>query len=395
MESRISAVCFVGIYGQPQDEVLRQGFAERDITLIEATVTTRTFSEARSDRRFPIMTMRATMNYFRRFPSWLFPLLVIGTFVVHAVATWSMILLRIREIKRADVVVVPHMGDTSVLIAKPLAIVLGVPLVYFSHNGMYVTLISNRRLFDPGSVAARTVYLLDRLSHVLSDRVVVFSEGSKQQFSDIYRIPENRYEVIYISVIKDDFDKSTPPDDDLACDVLYWGNFHPHHGPKTMVRAATTVPEARFVFAGRSQKRDPVMELAESLDADNVEFPGFVSSRQLVQYIKKADVVLGPVADNPQTEFTIGTKVAEAAYMEKAIVVARQPATSETFTHPEDAYLVEPGDPDALAKAVRTILADVELQERLERGAHEAYRRHFSGNRAVSRFLEIAEDCSG
>jgi len=339
------------------------------------------------------MTMRATMNYFRRCPGWLFPLLVLGTFVIHVIATWSVVLFRIRKLRHADVIVIPHMGDTSVLIVKPLAVVLGVPLLYFSHNGMYVTLITNRRVFEPGSTPAWIVYYLDRLSHILSDRVIVFSEESMKQFTEIYDLGESRYEVIYISIIESDFNKSVDPDDDLACDVLYWGNFHPHHGPETMVRAAAKVPEARFVLAGRSEKRDRVMKLAESLEVDNIEFPGFVSERCLIQHIKAADVVLGPVADNPQTEITVGTKVAEAAYMEKAVVVARQPATGETFTHLEDAYLLEPGDPGALAEAVEAVLLDDELRERLERGAFEAYRSRFSGDRATERFLEVAGDC--
>jgi glycosyltransferase involved in cell wall biosynthesis len=393
MNSGISRVCFVGIYGQPQDEILREGFADRDITLVEATVTNRSFSEAISDRRLPIQTMKATMNYFQRFPAWAFPLLVAVAFIVHAVATWSMILLKFRDVRRADVLVVPHMGDTSVLLAKPLSVVLGTPLIYFSHNGLYFPLIENQTIFKSGSVAAQFVYFIDRLDHSLADRVIVFSEASKRRFADFYGLSDERYEVIYISVNESNFDKTPAAKQNRSVNVLYWGNFHSHHGTRGMVKAADMLPQYRFAFLGQSEKRDEVVELASSLEVENIKFPGFVSLECLTEYIHSADVVLGPVADNPQTEFTIGTKVAEAAYMEKAIVVARQPATRETFTHLENAYLIEPGNPTDLAEAIRTIISDRGLREHLEQGAFEVYQRHFSSNRPTERFLDVVDEC--
>lgn len=392
MESQISNVCFVGIYGHNQDDVLRRGLDDRNVSLSEVAVPKASVSEAISERRLPMYTMRATIHWLGRFPSWTFPVLFVGTFVVHILATWFVMASRIGDLREADVLVVPHMGDTSVFAVKPIAVLLDTPLVYFSHNGLYYPLIENQRRFERDTAAARMLFYADKVIHRLADRVVVFSEESKWRFVETYGTSEDDYEVLYITAIESNFDKEIEPDESLKCDVLYWGNFHPHHGPITMVEAAASMPERDFVFLGESQKRTRVVETVDRIGAENVAFPGFVPSEDLVRYIKSADVVLGPVGDNPQTEFTIGTKVAEAAYLEKAIVLGCQPATTETFTHREDCMLVEPGNADAVADAIREVLSDEELQNRLERGAFEAYRTYFSTDRTTSRFLDIAED---
>jgi glycosyltransferase involved in cell wall biosynthesis len=101
---------------------------------------------------------------------------------------------------------------------------------------------------------------------------------------------------------------------------------------------------------------------------------------------------LGPVGDNTQTEFTIGTKVAEAAYLHKPIVVGDQPAINEVFDHRESAYLVEPGDPEALADGIEAVLGDDDLRTRLADGAHRVYGEHFSTESAGRQLVGIIED---
>jgi glycosyltransferase involved in cell wall biosynthesis len=174
--------------------------------------------------------------------------------------------------------------------------------------------------------------------------------------------------------------------------VLYWGNFLPHHGVGTMIEAAAALPEVEFMFIGDSEHRPAVIEHTERLGATNIEFPGFVSFPALVWVITESDVVLGPMGDNPQTEFTIGTKVAEAAYLQKAIVVADQSGIREVFADRMDALLVSVGSTDGLVEAIEEILLDDELKYRLEGGGYETYEAHFSQDVAVDRFLSVAEE---
>lgn len=395
MDSEFSKVCFFGIYGHNQDDALRTGLARADVEVSEVRVPVRSVAEAKAQRRLPIRTMRGTIAWFSDAPRWLFPLLVVGALLVHVVAMLAVAVRNRDKLRTADALVVPHMGDTSVLVARPLSSLLGVSLVYFSHNGLYLTLVDNRGIYPESSVGARLLKRLDRLTHRWSDAVVVFSVESAARFAETMDVPRSKYAVMYIKCVEENFDVDPDPDLDPDVDVLYWGNFHPHHGPRTMVEAAARLPDHEFAFAGQSDKCQAVVDAAASAGAENVSFPGFLSLSALKRYILSADVVLGPVGDNPQTEFTIGTKVAEAAYLRKAIVVGDNPAVNEVFEHLETAYLAAPGDPEALADGIETITADPSLRDELADGAYEVYEREFSSARAGSRMLEILEGLDG
>lgn len=391
-DSDISHVCFVGVYGHNQNDVLREGLSQRDVTLSEITVEKRTFEQARKEWRPPILTVKATLRWLSRFPSVLFPVLFVGVFLIHGILTWAAILQQLPTVRDADVLVVPHMGDTSVLLVKPLSLILDTPLIYFSHNGLYFPHVRNQQLHAPGSLGARLLFGLDWLMHRLADRVIVFSAASGTLFSDTFDVPAERYKVIYIAVTESKFNTATSASELSVPDVLYWGNFLPHHGVKTMIEAAAALPETEFMFIGDSEHRPAFIEHADRLGATNIEFPGFVPFPVLVWAITEADVVLGPMGDNPQTEFTVGTKVAEAAYLQKAIVVADQPGIREVFADRMDAALVSPGSTDGLVEAIEEILSDDELKHRLECGAYETYEAHFSQDVAVDRFLSVAEE---
>ena len=59
-------------------------------------------------------------------------------------------------------------------------------------------------------------------------------------------------------------------------------------------------------------------------------------------------------------------------------MTADTPAARELLAHDESALLVPPGDPDALAEALRRLAADRELAQRIAAGGLNAYREQAS-----------------
>lgn len=393
MESPISNVCFVGVYGNHQNEVLRDGLAEHDVDVRNAGLSTRDTSLCVAGWSVPFYPMKPTLNWFSRYPSVFFPLLFFTAFALHACVTWTLLLANVGKVRRSDILVVPHLGDTSVLLVKPFAILFGKPVVYISHNGLYCTLVENRGVFVEESVAARLLYRVDAAIQSLADQTVVFSHHSKTVLSNWFGVPEERYEVVYIGVDERKFgdaDLNRSPD----VDVLYWGNFIPHHGVETMVDAAASLPEHEFVFAGLSEQRGTIMDRTDRRGAENVRFPGFLSNAELEAHIQAADIVLGPLGDYTQTQMNIGTKVAEAAYLGKVIVLGDHPAPNEVFDHRESAFLVEPEDDAALVDGIEEVLTDADLQARLERQSREVCEAHFFPEQVAAQFLDAANATS-
>lgn len=393
MQPPISEICFVGVYGHEQNDFLRAGLESRGVTVTDAGFSTRQFEWTILGRRIPLYPMKPTLNWFGDFPNAILPIFFLLTFLIHSTITWAGLLANIGAVRRTDAIVVPHLGDTSVLSVKPLTVLLGTPLVYISHNGMYFTLVENREAYR-SRFAAGFIYVVDRLVQEWADRIVVLSHHSKSVLSESFGLPEAKYDVVYLAVDDSQFRTSRELDENDAVDVLYWGNFIPHHSVSTMVDAAAELPDCRFVFAGRSAERDAIQARASRLDVENITFPGFVSNAILGAYIRDADVILGPLGDFTQTRMNIGTKVAEACAMRKAVVLADHPAPNEVFEHRSSAMLIPPENVAALVAAIRTVRSDGPLRTRIESGGREVYEKQFSPESAATAFIEVVADAT-
>jgi glycosyltransferase involved in cell wall biosynthesis len=74
----------------------------------------------------------------------------------------------------------------------------------------------------------------------------------------------------------------------------------------------------------------------------------------------------------------IPNKAFQALACGTPLVTADTPAARELLVDGESALLVAPGDPEALADAIRRISAEPELGARLSTGGLAAYREHAS-----------------
>jgi glycosyltransferase involved in cell wall biosynthesis len=77
------------------------------------------------------------------------------------------------------------------------------------------------------------------------------------------------------------------------------------------------------------------------------------------------------------------------------LVTADTPAARELLRHDESALLVPPGDPEALAAAVRRLAAEEDLAERLSSGGLAAYREHSSERVLGERWRGLVEGLAG
>jgi glycosyltransferase involved in cell wall biosynthesis len=74
----------------------------------------------------------------------------------------------------------------------------------------------------------------------------------------------------------------------------------------------------------------------------------------------------------------IPNKAFQALACATPLVTAATPAAAELLVDGESALLVPPGDPQALADALRRLAGDRGLATKLSEGGHAAYRAHAS-----------------
>jgi glycosyltransferase involved in cell wall biosynthesis len=111
--------------------------------------------------------------------------------------------------------------------------------------------------------------------------------------------------------------------------------------------------------------------LVERLGLDSrVTFTGHVEPGKVPALLGRATVLVLPnPASSVSMHFTSPLKLFEYMATGRAIVASDLPSFREVLRHGHNAWLVSPGDPDALARGIRRVAEDRELAERLARQA--------------------------
>jgi glycosyltransferase involved in cell wall biosynthesis len=156
--------------------------------------------------------------------------------------------------------------------------------------------------------------------------------------------------------------------------VGYAGHLYAWKGVDVLLRALALVPEARGLIVGGHDKEPDlarVKALAQELGiADRVTFTGLVDPAQVPSHLAGAMILALPnPASAISTRFTSPLKLFEYMAAGRAIVASDLPSIREVLTDNEQALLVEPGNAGALAAAIRRLIADRPLAERLARSA--------------------------
>jgi glycosyltransferase involved in cell wall biosynthesis len=156
--------------------------------------------------------------------------------------------------------------------------------------------------------------------------------------------------------------------------VLYAGQLYPWKGVDVLCEALTHVPQARLTILGglpgeKDTARIAAVIAARGLSA-RVELLATVPQARVLDELRSADVVAVPFLATGMTErHTSPLKAFEAMAAGRPIVISDLPSSREVLRDGQNALLVPAGDAAALGAAIRRVLDDRALAERLARQA--------------------------
>ncbi|MDP3938920.1 MAG: glycosyltransferase family 4 protein [Deltaproteobacteria bacterium] len=186
-----------------------------------------------------------------------------------------------------------------------------------------------------------------------------------------------------------------PRRDPEPATIIYVGQLYAWKGVDTIVRAVTRLPEAKLLIVG-GLPFEPDLARLEALAgaigvADRVEFRPFVPHGELAAYMARATVTAVPLPDSVYSRyFTSPLKIFEAMAAGIPVVVSDLPAIREVIRDGDNGRLAPPGDPEALADALRALLADPALAAALAARARKDV-ESYSWERRAARLREIVE----
>jgi glycosyltransferase involved in cell wall biosynthesis len=147
------------------------------------------------------------------------------------------------------------------------------------------------------------------------------------------------------------------------------GTFGPWHGVVQLAEAIKRVPsKARFLLVGSGSLHGEVERILRAeTESGRVIFTGTVAHERVPQLLDACDILVSPhipLADGSDF-FGSPTKVFEYMAMGKGIVASRLGQIGEVLEADETALLVEPGNVDELASAIKKLVESPDLRARL------------------------------
>jgi glycosyltransferase involved in cell wall biosynthesis len=284
---------------------------------------------------------------------------------------------------RTDVIVTRDLGVASMLIRIPRG--MRAPLVYESHGYSPDVAAALPELVAtaPAPSAAKLRRLARREARVWhgAEGYVTITTGLAEELARRHG-PRRTLAVIADGVRlahnaeRSDESHEQRPDTRPPV-VAYAGHLYAWKGVDVLLHALALVPEAHgLIVGGHSAEPDlaRVQALAAQLRiANRVTFTGLVEPSRVSALLRTATVLTLPnPASAISTRFTSPLKLFEYMAAGRPIVASDLPSIREVLHDNVDALLVPPGDADALATAIRRLLSDRALRDRLAAAALRA-----------------------
>jgi glycosyltransferase involved in cell wall biosynthesis len=250
-------------------------------------------------------------------------------------------------------------------------------IIFDTFLSAYQTLAFDRQSIRPCGFRAAIVRSIERLACQQANLCLLDTNQHIEYFVKQYRLDRDRFRRSLlgaddsISSISLEFTSNTEPNRIIQ----FHGEFQALHGVKYVIGAAELLPDVKFRLIGAGKELKTCMDYSKEREINNVEFIPSVPHSQIPKYISTATICLGIFGDTEKTQLVIPFKVYEALALGKPVITADTPAIRELLTHGKDVFLCNTAASDHLAWAIRTLLEDDELRNKIAANGYQTYLR--------------------
>lgn len=164
--------------------------------------------------------------------------------------------------------------------------------------------------------------------------------------------------------------------------LLTLSRLHPKKGLDTLMHAVKDFPDCVLWLAGDGPMRNELEQLAHTLGiAHRVRFLGWRTDRGAL--LKTANICLLPSNYEP-----FGTVILEAWAAKIPFIACNSAGPAAHITHEENGLLVPINDASALGAAIRHVLDDAVLRDKMIVNGYDTYMRSFTKQAVIQKWLE-------
>lgn len=183
--------------------------------------------------------------------------------------------------------------------------------------------------------------------------------------------------------------------DDDATVLLFAGSMGGAQGVEALLDAVALVADPRLVvlLAGSGTHEHELRQRAAALDLAGVHWLGRLPQDHMTDLLATADLAYIPLVPHPLSAVTMPSKTQSTLAAGRAILAAADGDLADVVTRNEVGFVARPGDPEAIAAAIRRAL-DVGRDglARLGERARRTYLEQFSVDRTVTLMEELLAD---
>jgi glycosyltransferase involved in cell wall biosynthesis len=296
--------------------------------------------------------------------------------------------------RSCDVVIVGFYGQ---LLLPWIKLFTTKPILFDMYIATLDTMVSDRGKAKPDSLKARIYKFSDKLACMLSRLIVLETRDHIDDFAKKFRIEKQKFRRIFLAVDDRIIYPRTDSQNPDTFRVHFHGEFAPFHGVDTIIRAAHLLEHEniKFQIVGRGITYDKDRNLARVLGCQNIRFVDPVPYEQLADLIAEADLCLGIFGNNDRMLRVTTNKVIESIAMAKPLITGRNQPVQELLTHGVSAFLVERGNPQALADAIVTLKQSPEWRKRMAEEGYKVAMQHCTLEQLGRSFATVLYEIKG
>lgn len=174
--------------------------------------------------------------------------------------------------------------------------------------------------------------------------------------------------------------------------ALYVGHFYAWKGVYTLLDAAKDIRAAVALIGGTKEDYAAVERHIKERGISNVCLRKFMPHREVIRFIKSADVLILPntAAEERSQKYTTPIKLFEYMASGVPIVASNIPSVTPYVRHNENAFLCEPDNSEALARAVNQAINNKEIARQVAQRAYKEAVKYTWSERA-KKIIEFIE----
>jgi glycosyltransferase involved in cell wall biosynthesis len=184
------------------------------------------------------------------------------------------------------------------------------------------------------------------------------------------------------------------------------GTFGPWHGAEVLAAAYAQLlhrrgdlrDATRLLMIGDGMRAPQARATVQSAGIGAcVAWTGLVPQADGPQHLAACDILVSPHVPNPDGSRFFGspTKLFEYMAMGRAIVASRLEQIGDVLHHGDTAWLVPPGDVDALASGLERVIDDHALRARIAARARQDVEARWSWRQHTSRIISALQKSEG